>query len=139
MPSENERPNGNEGRGCVVTFSPLIQRSHPILRAKLSSTTSLYTYAQVCAVPLSTLVPLHNHIQDGAAMAVSPFIERSSSHMGPLPEATAGEVATSTFSLTNILPPSRLSHHEYEATPADKERERGNMDAQARRSPYGFP
>ena len=72
-------------------------------------------------------------------MAVSPFIERSSSHMGPLPEATAGEVATSTFSLTNILPPSRLSHHEYEATPADKERERGNMDAQARRSPYGFP
>ena len=135
MPSENERRNGNEGRGCVVTSSPLIYRSHTTFRAKLSSITSLYMYAQVCVVPLSTLVSLLNHIQDGVEMAVSPFIERSSSHMGLLPEATVGEVATSTFSLTNILPPSRLSHREYGAMPADKERERGNMDAQARQSP----
>jgi hypothetical protein len=59
--------------------------------------------------------------------------------MGPPPEATVGEVATSTFSLTNILPPSRPSHREYGATPADKGRERGNMDAQVRQSPYGCP
>jgi hypothetical protein len=134
MPSENERRNGNEGRGCVVTSSPLIYRSHTTSRAKLSSITSLYMYAQVCVVPLSTLVSLLNHTQDGVEMAVSPFIERSSSHMGLLPEATVGEVATSTFSLTNILPPSRLSHREYGAMPADKERERGNTDAQAQQS-----
>jgi hypothetical protein len=72
-------------------------------------------------------------------MAVLPFTARSSSHMALRLEATVVEVATSTYSPTNILPPSRPSHREYGPTLADKERERGNMDAQVRHSQYGFP
>jgi hypothetical protein len=49
------------------------------------------------------------------------------------------EVAMFTFSPTNILPPSHPSPREYGATPADREKERGNTDAQVRHSQYGFP
>jgi hypothetical protein len=72
-------------------------------------------------------------------MAVSLFAARSSSRMALPLEAMAGEVAMSTVFPTNILPPSHLSCREYGATPADRERERGNMDAQVHQPSYEYP
>ena len=78
-------------------------------------------------------------MQGEAAMVVSPFTARSSSHMVLPLEATVGEVEMYTFSPTNILLPSHPSHREYWGTPAVGERERGNMDELVRQSPYGYP
>jgi hypothetical protein len=55
-------------------------------------------------------------------------------HLG----VTVDEVATSTFSPMNILRPSHPSHHEYGATPADGEWERGNMDVPVRQPLYEY-
>ena len=71
-------------------------------------------------------------------MAALPFTARSLNHTALPREATVDEVAMFTFSPTNILPPSHPSPREYGATPADREKERGNMDAQVRHSQYGF-
>ena len=71
-------------------------------------------------------------------MAVSLFTARSSSHMVLHLGVMVDEVAMSTFSPTNILPPSHLSHREYGATPVDGEWERGNMDAPVRQPSYGY-
>jgi hypothetical protein len=94
--------------------------------------------AQVCGVHLSILASIHYYIQGEAAMGVSLFTARSSSHMDLHLEVTAGEAAISTFSPTNILPPSRPFHRGYEVTPADRERERGNMDALVCQLSYGY-
>lgn len=67
-------------------------------------------------------------------MVALPFTARSSNHTALPLEATVDEVAMFTFSPTNILPPSHPSPREYEATPADREKERGNMDVRVRHS-----
>jgi hypothetical protein len=82
------------------------------------------------------LVSIHERIQGEAAMAVSLFTARSSSHMVLHLEVTVDEVAMSIFSPTNILQHSHPFHHEYAVTPADRERERGNMDVSVRQPSY---
>jgi hypothetical protein len=59
--------------------------------------------------------------------------------MAPHLEETVVEVATSTFSPTNISPLSRPSRHAYVVPLADREKGRGNMAAQVLRSSYGYP
>ena len=71
-------------------------------------------------------------------MAVSLFTARNSSHMVLRLVVTVDEVATSTFSPTNILRHSHLSHREYGATLADGEWERGNMDVPVRQPSYEY-
>ena len=71
-------------------------------------------------------------------MAVSLFTARSSSRMAPHLGVTVDEVATFTFSPTNILRHSHPSHREYGARPADREWERGNMDALVRQPSYEY-
>jgi len=58
--SENERPSGNEGKGCVTTLvlTPA-ENSYPTLRAKHSSIILLCIFAQVCRAYLSILDPMH--------------------------------------------------------------------------------
>ncbi len=138
MHSGNERQSGNEGKECVIISSLLIQHSHSTLRAKPSWITLLYMCAQVRGIQVSTLVSIHEHIQGEAVMAVSPSTGRSSSRMALLLGVTAGEVAMSTFSPTNTLPPSHLSHLEYGAMPAAREWELGNMDVPVRQPSYGY-
>ena len=137
-PSGNERQSGNEDRECVTISSLLIQHSHPTLRVKPSWITLLYMCAQVCGIHVSILVSIYERIQGEAAMAVSLFTARSSSHMVLHLGVTVDEVATSTFSPTNILRHSHPSHREYEATPVDREWERGNMDVPVRRPSYEY-
>jgi len=84
------------------------------------------------------LVSTHERTQGKAAMAVSLFTARSSSHMDLHLGVTVDEVATFTFSPTNILRHSHPSHREYGATPADVEWERGNMDVPVRRTLYEY-
>ena len=137
-PSENERQSGNEDKECVTISPLLIQRSHPTSRGKPSWITSLYKCAQVCGIHVYIVVSIHKGIQGEAAMVVSLFTARSSSHMVLHLGVTVDEVATSTFCPTNILRHSHLSHHEYGATPADGEWERGNMDVPVRQPSYGY-
>jgi hypothetical protein len=94
--------------------------------------------AQVCGLDISILVSFHEHIQGEAAMAVSHFTARSSSRMDLHLAVTVDEVATFTFSPTNILRHSHPSHREYGAMPADKEWERGNMDVPVLQPSYEY-
>jgi hypothetical protein len=137
-PSENERQSGNEDKECVTVSPLLTQCSHPTLRVKPSWITLLYMYAQVCGTHVSILVSIHERIQGEAAMAVSLFTARSSSHMVLHLEVTVDEVATSTFSPTNILRHSHPFHRVYGATLADRERERGNMDVPVRQPSFEY-
>jgi hypothetical protein len=77
-------------------------------------------------------------MQGEAAMVVSLFTARSSSHMDLHQGVTVDEVATFTFSLTNILRHSHPSHREYGATPVDGEWGRGNMDVPVRQTSYAY-
>jgi hypothetical protein len=77
-------------------------------------------FAQVCGIHVSILVSIHERIRGEAAMAVSLFSfspreVQTICHMG----VAVDEVATFTFSPTNILRFSHPSHREYGATPAD--------------------
>jgi hypothetical protein len=137
-PSENERQSGNEDKECVAISSLLIQRSHPTLRVKPSWITLLYRCAQVRGIHVSVLVSIHERIQGEAAMAVSLFTARSLSHMDLHPGVTVDEVATFTFSPTNILQHSHPSGREYGAMQADRERGRGNMDVPVRQPSYEY-
>jgi hypothetical protein len=137
-PSENERQSGNEDKECVTISPLLIQRSHPTLRVKPSWITLLYMCAQVCGINVLILVSIHERIQGEAAMAVSLFTARSSSHMVLHLGVTVDEVATSTFSPTNTLRLFHPSHREYGAMPADGEWERGNMDVPVSQPSYEY-
>jgi hypothetical protein len=79
-PSENEKQSGTK-KGCVTISPLLIQRSRLTLKVKIYRIILLYMYAQVCGIHASILVSIHEHIQGEAAMAVSLFTKRSSSHM----------------------------------------------------------
>ena len=87
----------------------------------------------------STLVSIHEHTQGEAAMAVSHFTGRSSSHMVLLLGVMGGGEAMSTFSPMNILRHSHPSDREYGAMPADREWERGNMDVLVFQTSYEYP
>lgn len=87
---------------------------------------------------VSILVSIHERIQGKAAMAVWLFTARSSSHMDLHQGVTVDEVATFTFSPTNILRLSHPSHREYGATLVDGEWERGNMDVPVRQTSYEY-
>ena len=135
-PSEDERQSGNEDKECVTISLLLIQRSHSTLRVKPSWITLLYRCVQVRRIHVPILVSIHERIQGEAAMAVSLFTARSSSHMVLHLGVMVDEVATSTFSPTNILRLSHPSHREYGAMQADGEWERGNMDVPVRQPSY---
>jgi hypothetical protein len=137
-PSENEKQSGNEDKEYVTISPLLIQRSHLTLRVKPFWITLLYMCAQVCGIHVSMLISIHERIQGEAAMVVSPFTARSSSHMGLHLGVTVDEVATFTFSPTNILRHSHPSDRECGAMPADREWERGNMDVPVHQPSYEY-